>query len=384
MGIQVQTQLFLILALCLLSLQPSLAREKTSPLFGGRDIQLSENEAKVFEKNNITRVVVGNGTIVQAQVLDSGELLLIGLTEGTTTLQVWHDTTKRTRHRVTVAKAAFSQDIAMREIVSIKVRIVEFRESSLKRIGLKWNEQSKGPSFILAKDLISSQGSQLLNTIDTTSTFGSATPIFLGSQVALNSTIHFLQSTGHARTLAEPTLSCLSGETAHFLAGGEVPFAVTDSNGAPSVSFKEYGIQLDIKPKADRHGRIATEIATEVSNIDGTVSVLGAPGFLTRKTKTHMNVMSGQTIIIAGLLTQEHRTDVRFIPGLANLPFIGEFFQSKNFSKEERQLVIFVTPTLVDPIATVKSSRQNKAMDIQLQNILDQGMADILINIEGL
>lgn len=376
-------------------LTQSVEKKKARALFGDQDISMNTGEVRIIEPHKMTRVAVGDGNLLQAQALETGELLLIGKKTGTTTLQIWHGTNQRSSYRVNIADSENEQDITLRKIVSLKVRIVEFRDSSLKKIGIDWDKSTSGPSFFAAKDFISTPNSYLLNEAsgNALSMVGNTgnMPIFLGSSIALNSTINLMQTAGHATTLAEPTLSCLSGESASFLAGGEIPFSVSAPDGETTISFKEYGIKLDVKPKADRHGRISTEIETEVSNVDGTVSVGGAPGFLTRRTQTHMNVMSGQTIIISGLLSKESRESTDYIPGLANLPVIGNLFQSKTMSQDERQLVIFVTPTIIDPrhvteIATtpIQQTRQQIQHDQEKLNaILNSGLADIHINVKG-
>lgn len=362
-------------------------------LFGDKDIYLVTGEVKTISAANVNRVAVGDGKLLEVQIIDQREILLIGQTVGSTTLQLWTESGPAQRYRVTISDAKSEQDITMQKIVSMKVRIVEFKESSLKKIGIDWSKTSTGPNFFIAKDFILTPAAELIQNLSNLPLVGNTSniPIFLGSSTALTSTLNFMQNTGHAATLAEPTLSCLSGKSASFLAGGEVPYATTNADGEATISFKPYGIKLDISPKADRHNRISTAISTEVSRIDMAVTVNGAPGFSTRKTNTHMNVVSGQTIIISGLLSEEANKDIEYIPGLANLPVIGQLFQTKNLNAEQTQLVIFVTPVIIDPENlsphTVNAGHQN-TVELpdnihHLQKILDQGLADISIDIEG-
>lgn len=364
-----------------------------TPQFGEQDVTLVEGEVRTLGPFNATRVAVGDGGLVQVQLLDSGEVLLIGKSTGATSLRIWLNNNKHISYRVNITDKAQAQDITLRKIVSTRVRIIEFRESSLKKIGIDWSKTAAGPRFFMARDLISTVSGDILDGLSPTALNPvgntSSMPLFLGSNTALESTISFMQSAGHASTLAEPTLSCLSGESAHFLAGGEVPFAVIGKDGTPAISFKDYGIKLEIKPLADRHGRISTAIETEVSSIDSSVSVNGAPGFITRKTSTHMNVMSGQTIVISGLLTKSSSKDIDYIPGLANLPIIGKSFQTQNMSETQTHLVVFLTPTIIDPstlsqLTTTATEQQSSSLKQgELQVILETGLADIAVEFGG-
>ncbi|MEC8010694.1 MAG: pilus assembly protein N-terminal domain-containing protein [Pseudomonadota bacterium] len=358
--------------------------------FGAIDFEILEGEVKTIEANNIERLAVGDGKLVQVQLLDNGHILLIGQAAGSTSLRTWKKNGTEQSYRIIVKSKSIHEDIQMRPTINMKVRIIEFRESSLKQIGINWDKNTAGPSFFVAKDFISTPSSSVVQNIagDSLNMVGSSqTPLFLGSTIALSSTISFMQTIGHATTLAEPMLSCLSGQDASFLAGGQVPFSSVDTNGQAFINFKDYGIKLNIQPVADRHKRISTRISTEVSQIDGSVSVNGVPGFITRSTNTHMNVLDGQTIVISGLMQNNTREDIDYIPGLANLPIIGEMFKHKNFSEEKTQLVIFVTPTIMTP-ESLDQYQQREEIQTQEElqkwhSMLDSGMAEISINTRG-
>jgi len=184
--------------------------------------------------------------------------------------------------------------------------------------------------------------SDLPNTVKPFSTY-------FGIASNVTSRINFLASNGDAVTLAEPVLTAANGGSANFLAGGEVPYPTRDENGNTVVDFKEYGIKLDVSPQIDSMGNVRTLIDTEISQIDPAVSVQGAPGLLTRRAQTQVNVRSGETIVISGLLTSENSKDVDMLPGLGKLPILGALFKSKNVRNSVSELVIFVTPEVVDP-----------------------------------
>jgi len=165
--------------------------------------------------------------------------------------------------------------------------------------------------------------------------------------------------------LAEPELSARSGGEAKFLAGGQIPLPATSALGAGSVEFKDYGIRLTIKPNADNDGNISASISTEVSSIDPSVSVQGIPGFLTRQSESEINVKNGQTIVMSGLVNTDMSNDATKVPGISSIPVLGRLFRSDNFKSGRTDLVVLVTPTIVDPYSTITRERVDKATDIR-------------------
>jgi pilus assembly protein CpaC len=217
-----------------------------------------------------------------------------------------------------------------------------------------------GPTFATAGDLVGnalfrpagdvfSEG--LPNTVKPFSTY-------FGIASNITSRINFLASTGDAVTLAEPVLSCTNGGTASFLAGGEVPYPSIGSNGQTMVQFKEYGIKLQVSPMIDAAGNVRAIVNTEISQLDPAVSVQGTPGLLTRRAETQVNVRSGETIVISGLLSAENSKDIDRLPGIGKLPVIGSLFRSNNTRNSVSELVIFVTPEVIEPYGQSQTSRE--------------------------
>ena len=165
--------------------------------------------------------------------------------------------------------------------------------------------------------------------------------------MGLNAQLDLLQQDGKASMLAEPQLSARSGSRASFVAGGEIPYAVQTVDG-PRVLFKTYGVKLDITPKVDHTGVIRANIMAEVSSIDKSVQALGGPALLSRRTETEFNLRNGETIVLAGLLQRDNSTDVDKVPLLGDIPVIGALFRSKRYQNKETELVVFVTPTVVN------------------------------------
>jgi len=179
-----------------------------------------------------------------------------------------------------------------------------------------------------------------------------------GNQV--NAAIRALERDGLIRTLAEPNLTAVSGEAAKFLAGGEYPVPVVDTQGGLSVTYKEFGVGLAFTPIVLSEGRISLKIETEVSELtqDGAVVLSGIsiPALKKRQAKSTVELPSGGTLALAGLISDDTRQNIDGLPGAKDIPILGALFRSRDFIKSETELVVIVTPYLVKP-----TSRQQLA-----------------------
>ncbi|AXJ94684.1 MULTISPECIES: type II and III secretion system protein family protein [unclassified Sphingomonas] len=162
------------------------------------------------------------------------------------------------------------------------------------------------------------------------------------------------ETTGQVTTLANPNLTALSGETGTFLAGGEVPIPVAQALGTVSVEYKQYGVSLAYTPTVLADGRISLRVRPEVSQLDysNAVTLNGTrvPGLTTRRAETTLELGSGQSMMIGGLLQNSHNNSIDKAPFLGDLPIIGALFRSNSFQRSETELVIIITPYLVKPI----------------------------------
>ncbi len=162
------------------------------------------------------------------------------------------------------------------------------------------------------------------------------------------------ETLGQVTTLANPNLTALSGETGTFLAGGEVPIPVAQALGTVSVEYKQYGISLAYTPTVLSDGRISLRVRPEVSQLDYsngvTLNSTRIPGLTTRRTETTVELGSGQSMMISGLLSNSHNNSYDKTPGLSSLPIIGALFRSNAFQRNETELVIVITPYLVKPV----------------------------------
>lgn len=164
-----------------------------------------------------------------------------------------------------------------------------------------------------------------------------------------------LEEKGVIRTLAEPNLVALSGDTASFLAGGEFPIPVASKDGEITVEFKKFGVSLDFTPTVLGEGLVNLRVRPEVSSLDRAngirASNIEIPGISVRRADTTVELHDGQAFAVAGLLQNDYSNDVRQTPWLGNVPVLGALFASKRYQRNESELVIIITPRLVQPVA---------------------------------
>ena len=214
-------------------------------------------------------------------------------------------------------------------MIHLQVSILEVRHSAMNSLGIRWDNVLQGPAANV-------------NSAGEPGRHG-----YLDWSARLSSTIDLLRQRGEARIVAEPTLSCRSGGEAHFVAGGELPVPVTNGQGTPNVQYHEYGVILDVKPVADDAGNVYARVETEVSDIDRSVQVLGVPGILKRHSNTEVNVRTGETIVIAGLVDRSSNVDRHGLPLLGAVPGISLLFQSHSREFKDSELVVLITPRIV-------------------------------------
>jgi pilus assembly protein CpaC len=191
--------------------------------------------------------------------------------------------------------------------------------------------------------------------------------------------INALEQRGLARSLAEPNLTALSGDTASFLAGGEYPIPVSAGNNTVSVDYKRYGVGLAFTPTVLRDGLINLKVEPEVSQIDPNNSIsLGAglpavPALIVRRASTTLELRDGQSFVIGGLLQNVSKSQQDQIPWLGDVPVLGQLFASRTYQKNESDLVIIVTPRLVRP------ARPGDPLKTPLDNTLPANDADFFL-----
>ncbi|CAB3760614.1 type II and III secretion system protein family protein [Paraburkholderia humisilvae] len=248
--------------------------------------------------------------------------------------------------------------VAARPVVQVDVRVVEFSRAVLKQIGFNFFKQNNGFSFgsfapsSLTSASLGPGGVQIQSTMPISSAFN----LVFGSLTHdLFANLSVLESNNLARVLAEPTLVALSGQSASFLAGGEIPVPVPEALGTTSIEYKPYGVGLTLTPTVLSPERIALKVAPEASQLDFvhavTVNGISVPAITTRRADTTVELGDGESFVIGGLIDRETSSNVNKVPLLGDLPVIGAFFKQLDYQQNDKELVIVVTPHLVSPLA---------------------------------
>ena len=165
---------------------------------------------------------------------------------------------------------------------------------------------------------------------------------------SVNAQINALESQGKGHLLAAPTLLCRSGKNAEFLAGGEIPIKMMNLK-YHETTWKKYGVLLKVSPLADHTGRMSIALTTEVSMLDSSHSIEGVPALLTNRIESHFDLKKSRTIALSGLMKNEWFKNSEGLPWLSQIPILGYLFSSKEYKNNETELVIFVTPEVIQP-----------------------------------
>lgn len=254
--------------------------------------------------------------------------------------------------------------------IRLEAQIIEINSDYTKNLGIQYWSQTPGSN--------SSSGSSSDNpnnniTVGTAGLFYGGEDFsstrkhggWLGSHVAnVNVTLQALINEGKARILSRPSITTMSGKTANILIGGRIPIPVSDGNGNVSIDWHEYGVKLKIEPVVDSEDKITSKVHAEVSTLDYSHGVkidsFSVPGIATREAESEVNVRSGMTMAIGGLINSEDAKIVSKIPLLGDIPIIGRFFRHTSNTRDKREVIILITPTLVADDTPVPMSRRMK------------------------
>jgi pilus assembly protein CpaC len=229
--------------------------------------------------------------------------------------------------------------------VMLKVKVVEIQRDILKQIGVDFQALMQMGQTVFNLASVNPFNSALLSPRQ-----GLGITDNVGNQ-RLDAVIRAMEGDGMLRLLAEPNVTAVSGKEAKFHAGGEFPFQVCDFSGSRRVcdiKFKEFGVNLDFIPVVVSDGRISLKLRSEVSELSSVFSGdQSVPSINTRKTQTTVELPSGGSMMIAGLIRESTRQNINGTPGLKKLPILGNLFRSREFIANETELVVIVTPYLV-------------------------------------
>lgn len=267
--------------------------------------------------------------------------------------------------------------------IQIRVRFAEVQRNIDNTLGFDWNNLGSigGITFGLATGAAGmGTGSNLLSTRPSNTDFSATNDLLgfshTGGRYNVNGIIDALEREGLVTILAEPNLTAMSGETANFLAGGEFPILIPQGNGSVSVEYKSYGISLAFTPTLINDQRISLHVRPEVSQLstEGAITVgsTSISGLVTRRAETTVEVASGQSFAIAGLLDNDQSNTVDKFPGLGDLPVIGPLFRSNSFQTGQTELVIVITPYLVRP--------SNQQLALPTDGLAPPGESDRLLD----
>ena len=253
-----------------------------------------------------------------------------------------------------------------RDQVMLKVTVAEVRRDVIKQLGVDLSGTFNYGSAVVnlnTQNPFSASGTTLSNTS------------FSGNFKGINATLRAMDRAGVLRTLAEPNLTAISGETASFVAGGEFPIPnglscdTTKSPPVcqPQVDFKKFGVSLVFTPVVLSEGRISLKVMTEVSDIStdnaltlavpGSTASLTIPSITTRRAETVVEITSGGSLALAGMIQEQTKQQINGVPGLMQLPILGSLFRSRDYINNQTELMVLVTPYVVHAVAQKQLSR---------------------------
>lgn len=331
----------------------------------------------------ISRVAVGEPKVADVQASGERGVVITAVGQGNTTLMLWTACAPSPHRAMVFVKGRASADMAQDSFlpsqdaqlisqVQADIRFVEVRRTKYKEAGARLFFKGSNNSLIgspgtVPNTVVRPDYVPGIQTGENPVTYADVRPgiplddtvfniVWGGGSSRFLAMINALENSGFAYTLARPSLTVLSGQTASFLAGGEIPIPVP-SAGSDNVSieYKEFGVRLALTPTIISPGRITLKVAPEVSELDynNVVTIAGTqvPGLTVRRTDTSIALADGESFIISGLVSNNTRSAVDRLPGLGSLPILGAFFRNSAMRREETELLMIVTPHLVQPLA---------------------------------
>ena len=405
-----------LLLCCLLFASSALAAER---------LQVGVNRSNIYYGGGVTQVAIANPEVADVVILSPEQYMLVGKKVGSTSLHVWKGDNYQTfevivngtdpgtaysisqligypgvtvnvsggriilegavlnqyeRNRAEKIAASFGGEVVnLLEMtkpkqVRIESRVVEINSSNAKELGIAIanNSEDDNGNPTLGNPGSFAFGQSSSNTIDGNRIFG-----WFGSYTDINAQLNALVKKGDAKILSQPYIITMSGDKAEILIGGEIPVPVNTGDNAISVEWREYGIKLNIEPNVMRDDAVDSKIDTEVSSLDWSSAIAAngsngskIPGMRSRKATTHVQMRPGMTMAIGGLISSEDSKSLQKIPLLGDIPILGQFFRTTSKSRERKEIIILLTPILVDsdykPIMSSEATRISSLTDKQV------------------
>ena len=394
-------------------------------VFAAERLQVGVNRSNVYYGGGVTQVAIANPEIADVVILSPEQYMLVGKKVGSTSLHVWKGETYMTfevvvngtdpgmaysiaqligypgvtvnvsggrimlegmvenqyeKNRAEKIAASFGGEVinllemTKPKQVRIESRVVEINSSKAKELGIAIanNSEDDNGNPTLGNPGSFAFGQSSSNTIDGNRIFG-----WFGSYTDINAQLNALVKKGDAKILSQPYIITMSGDKAEILIGGEIPVPVNTGDNAISVEWREYGIKLNIEPNVMRDDAVDSKIDTEVSSLDWSSAIAAngsngskIPGMRSRKATTHVQMRPGMTMAIGGLISSEDSKSLQKIPLLGDIPILGQFFRTTSKSRERKEIIILLTPILVDsdykPIMSSEATRISSLTDKQV------------------
>ena len=406
-----------LLLCCLLFASSALAAER---------MQVGVNRSNIYYAGGVTQVAIANPDIADVVILSPEQYMVVGKKVGSTSLHVWKGDNYQTyevivngtdpgtaysiaqligypgvtvnvsggrimlegavlnqyeKNRAEKIAASFGGEVinllemTKPKQVRIESRVVEIASSKAKDLGVaigNASDTNDGGVTVLGTPGTFSMGQSASNSREKDNIFG-----WFGSYAEINAQLNAMVKKGDAKILSQPYIITMSGEKAEILIGGEIPVPVNTGDNAVSVEWREYGIKLNIEPNVMQDDSVDSKINTEVSSLDwdSAIAANGSdgstiPGMRSRKANTHVQMRPGMTMAIGGLISSEESKSVTKIPLLGDIPILGQFFRSTSKTRERREIILLLTPILVDsdykPIMSDEATRLSKLTDKQV------------------
>lgn len=339
---------------------------------GGDDIDVGVRQAEIINlPPEVTRVVSENGDVASVERMGNGRASIVGGRVGKTCVKMMKGNKVYKKYHVNVYPDISAIKRSFRNLLPSENIGVEMVNHTVALTGIVSNAESAARAVRIADEYLSG-ASEVLNLMQVRS----------GQQVMLRVKVgemkreeikrmglgiqgiisggrgvfSALEGQGAFKTLAEPTLTAISGEAAQFLAGGEFPIPVAQGNNTMSVDYKKFGVSVNFTPVVLSQKRIRLRVSSEVSELSNAGSVVMSgtrvPGIATRRADTTVELAPGESFMIAGLMKNNTHADVNSVPALGSVPILNLLFRSAEFKRNESELVIAVTPYMADPVET--------------------------------
>ena len=383
-------------------------------VWAANEIYIDANQSKTMDFNDgISRIAIANPAIADVTVMSGSQVLVVAKSVGSTTLYVWDAGGNQYTYNVVITNQDVATGGAIQHIIGypgvrvdkiggkilltgkvkdqleqqraeniakmysdnvvdmismsdpmqirIEAKIVEISGNKSKDLGITWGNASdiddttgvvtvNSGTFSFGQDAVNSRWNSPLGG--------------LGNIASINARLKLAIGKGDAKVLSQPHVVTMSGQKANILIGGEMPVSSTNANGSTNIEWKKYGIELNMEPTANEDGLILSKVKVSVSTLsEAASSTIGGnvlKGLEERSAETVITLGSGQTMAIGGLLSSEDVKSMTKIPLLGDIPILGRLFRDISESHTEKELLIFITPTLVDNSTDTRVSEEMK------------------------